>query len=260
MMNQGKLNKLLSKLPIGKIRYFDSIGSTNDEALAWAANDAKDLSLVIADEQTAGRGRLDRKWFTPPGTALAFSLILRPSPAERPHLSRMVGLAALSVTDSLQTRGLSPEIKWPNDILLNGRKVAGILIESVWSGEDIDCIVIGMGVNILKGAVPDRGMLSFPATSLEEALGYPVERTEVLHDILAALVVLRPQLSTDEFMAKWEELLAYRGRQVQVEMGGADLLTGSVSGLGTDGSLQLRDQDGKSLTVQFGDVRLRPFA
>ncbi|HEX9840220.1 MAG TPA: biotin--[acetyl-CoA-carboxylase] ligase [Anaerolineales bacterium] len=259
-MNQGKLNKLLSKLPIGKIRYFDSIGSTNDEALAWAANDAKDLSLVIADEQTAGRGRLDRKWFTPPGTALAFSLILRPSPAERPHLSRMVGLAALSVTDSLLARGLSPEIKWPNDILLNGRKVAGILIESVWSGEDIDCIVIGMGVNILKSAVPDTGMLSFPATSLEEALGYPVERTEVLHDILAALIVLRPQLSTDEFMVKWEELLAYRGRQVQVEMGGADLLTGRVSGLGTDGSLQLRDQDGKSLTVQFGDVRLRPFA
>jgi BirA family biotin operon repressor/biotin-[acetyl-CoA-carboxylase] ligase len=259
-MNQGKLNKLLSKLPIGKIRYFDSIGSTNDEALAWAANDAKDLSLIIADEQTAGRGRLDRKWFTPPGTALAFSLILRPSPAERPHLSRIVGLAALSVTDSLLARGLSPEIKWPNDILLNGRKVAGILIESVWSGEDIDCIVIGMGVNILKSAVPDTGMLSFPATSLEEALGYPVERTEVLHDILAALIVLRPQLSTDEFMVKWEELLAYRGRQVQVEMGGADLLTGSVSGLGTDGSLQLRDQDGRSLTVQFGDVRLRPFA
>jgi BirA family biotin operon repressor/biotin-[acetyl-CoA-carboxylase] ligase len=172
----------------------------------------------------------------------------------------MVGLAALSVTDSLLARGLSPEIKWPNDILLNGRKVAGILIESVWSGEEIDCIVIGMGVNILKSAVPDTGMLSFPATSLEEALGYPVERTEVLHDILAALIVLRPQLSTDEFMVKWEELLAYRGRQVQVEMGGADLLTGSVSGLGTDGSLQLRDQDGRSLTVQFGDVRLRPFA
>jgi BirA family transcriptional regulator, biotin operon repressor / biotin---[acetyl-CoA-carboxylase] ligase len=259
-MNQGKLNRLLSRLPIGKIRYFDSIGSTNDEALAWAANDAKDLSLVIADEQTAGRGRLDRKWFTPPGTALAFSLILRPSPAERPHLSRMVGLAALSVTDALLARGLSPEIKWPNDILLNGRKVAGILIESVWSGEDIDCIVIGMGVNVLKSAVPDTGMLSFPATSLEEALGYPVERTEVLHDILSALIVLRPQLSADEFMVKWEELLAYRGRQVQVEMGGADLLAGSVSGLGTDGSLQLRDPDGKSLTVQFGDVRLRPFA
>jgi len=259
-MNQSKLNKLLSKLPIAKVKYFDSIGSTNDEALAWAANDAKDLSLVVADEQTAGRGRLDRKWFTPPGTALAFSLILRPSAAERPHISRMVGLAALSVSDSLLTRGLSPQIKWPNDILLNGRKVAGILIESVWSGEDAECIVIGMGVNILKGAVPDKDMLLFPATSLEDALGYPVERAEILHEILAALIFLRPQLSTDEFMAKWEELLAYRGRQVQVELVGEGSVIGNVSGLGTDGSLQLNDPDGKSLTVQFGDVHLRPFA
>ena len=259
-MNQSKLNKLLSKLPMAKVKYFDSIGSTNDEALAWAANDAKDLSLVVADEQTAGRGRLDRKWFTPPGTSLAFSLILRPSVAERPHISRMVGLAALSVTDSLLRRGLSPQIKWPNDILLNGRKVAGILIESVWSGEDAECIVIGMGVNILKGAVPDKDMLLFPATSLEDALGYPVERAEILHEILAALIILRPQLSTDEFMAKWEELLAYRGRQVQVELVGEGSVIGNVSGLGTDGSLQLNDPDGKSLTVQFGDVHLRPFA
>lgn len=259
-MNQSKLDKLLSKIPIGDIKYFDSIGSTNDEALAWAANDAKDLSLVVADEQTAGRGRLDRKWFTPPGTALAFSLILRPSAAERPHVSRMVGLAALSITDSLRLRGLSPQIKWPNDILLNGRKVAGILIESVWSGEDVDCIVLGMGVNILKGAVPDTDMLLFPATSLEDALGHPVERAEVLHDILAALIVLRLQLGTYEFMAKWDEALAYRGRQVQVELGSKGAVMGNVSGLEMDGSLRLRDQDGKSLTVQFGDVRLRPFA
>jgi BirA family biotin operon repressor/biotin-[acetyl-CoA-carboxylase] ligase len=259
-MNQSKLNKLLSKLPIRKIKYFDSIGSTNDEALAWAANDAKDLSLVVADEQTAGRGRLDRKWFTPPGTALAFSLILRPSVAERPHLSRMVGLAALAVADSLLARGLSPQIKWPNDILLNGRKVAGILIETVWSGEDIDCIVMGMGVNILKGAVPDTGILLFPATSLEDELGYPVERTEVLHDILAALIQLRPQLSADKFMAKWEELLAYHGSQVQVEVGGKGPVIGSVLVFGADGSLHLRDESCKSLTVQFGDVRLRPLA
>jgi len=259
-MNQSKLNKLLSKLPIGEIKYFDSIGSTNDEALAWAAKDAKDLSLVVADEQTAGRGRLDRKWFTPPGTALAFSLILRPFVAERSHLSRMVGLAALSVTDSFLARGLAPQIKWPNDILLNECKVAGILIESVWSGEDVDCIVIGIGVNILKGAVPDPDMLLFPATSLEDALGYSVERAEILHDILHTLIDLRPQISTNEFMAKWEKLLAYRDRQVQVERGGEGSMIGNVSGLDKDGSLRLRDQDGKSLTVQFGDVRLRPFA
>ena len=99
-MNLPELKTTLSKLPIGGIRYFDSIGSTNDEALAWAANDAQDLSIVIANEQTAGRGRLDRPWFTPASTALAFSLILRPTADEKPHLSRIVGLAALALADS----------------------------------------------------------------------------------------------------------------------------------------------------------------
>src|SRR5690349_109281 len=105
-MNQNELKKTIAKLPLGDIRYFDSIGSTNNEALAWAASGAEDLSLVIADEQTAGRGRLDRKWFSPKGTALAFSLILHPTPAEKPYLTRIVGLAALAVVDALRTRGL----------------------------------------------------------------------------------------------------------------------------------------------------------
>src|SRR6266516_4000607 len=112
-MNQSELKKTLAKLPLGDVRYFDSIGSTNNEALAWATGGAKDLSLVIADEQTAGRGRLDRKWFTPKGTALAFSLILRPTAAEKPYLTRIVGLAALAIVDALQTRGLVAQIKWP---------------------------------------------------------------------------------------------------------------------------------------------------
>ena len=133
-MNEHSLKKTLSKLNIGDLRYFDSIGSTNDEALAWAAAGAPDLSIVIADEQTQGRGRLDRKWFTPKGSGLAFSLILRPSTALRPHLSRTVGLAALSIAESCSGLGLAPRIKWPNDILLNGKKTAGILIETclVW--------------------------------------------------------------------------------------------------------------------------------
>src|SRR6266508_4588590 len=187
-MNQDELKKTLLKLPLGDVKYFDSIGSTNNEALAWATNDAKDLSLVIADEQTAGRGRLDRKWFTPKGTALALSLILRPTAEEKPRLTRTVGLAALAVAESLRTRGLAVQIKWPNDVLIAGRKVCGILIESVWSGEDVDCAVIGIGVNLLKESVPPAEALLFPATSIEEELGQAPDRLEVLHDILAALV------------------------------------------------------------------------
>ncbi|RPJ19271.1 MAG: biotin--[acetyl-CoA-carboxylase] ligase [Chloroflexi bacterium] len=258
-MNQNELKKSLSKLPLGlgDVRYFDSIGSTNSEALAWSAGGAKDLSLVIADEQTAGRGRLDRKWFTPRGTALAFSLILRPSAKEKPHLTRIVGLAALAVADSLRTRGLVAQIKWPNDVLLDGRKVAGILVESVWSGVEVDYVVIGVGLNVLKGAVPSAELLQFPATSLEESLGPGVERGKVLRDILAGILALRPHIGTDSFIAAWEKMLAFRDEQVQVEGGSETPMTGKLLGLESDGSLKLSSEDGKSVTVRFGDVRLR---
>ena len=259
-MNQSELKKTLAKLPLGDVRYFDSIGSTNNEALAWATSGAKDVSLVIADEQTEGRGRLDRKWFTPKGTALAFSLILQPTAEEKSHLTRTVGLATLAVIDVLRTRGLTAQIKWPNDVLLNGRKVAGILAESVWSGEEVDCVVIGIGMNILKGAVPSAELLQFPATSLEESRGPAVEREKILHDILAGMIALRPHIGTDSFVASWEKALAYRGEQVQVEEGSGILITGKLLGLESDGSLRLRTDDDKSITVQFGDVRLRPQA
>src|SRR5215216_3673371 len=259
-MNQTELRKALSKLSLGDVRYFDSIGSTNNEALAWATRGAKDLSLVIADEQTAGRGRLDRKWFTPKGTALAFSLILHPTEAEKPYLTRIVGLAALAVTDVLRTRGLIAQIKWPNDVLLNGRKVAGILVESVWSGEEVDCLVIGMGVNVLQGAVPDPRLLRFPATSLEDSFGPDVKREQVLRDILAGIIALRPHLKSPSFIASWEKALAFRGEQVQIEQGNGSLYTGKLLGLESDGSLKLSGQAGESITVRFGDVRLRPRA
>jgi BirA family biotin operon repressor/biotin-[acetyl-CoA-carboxylase] ligase len=258
-MNQASLHALLSEIPLGEIKYFNSIGSTNDEALAWANKGAPDLSIVIADEQTMGRGRLDRPWFTPPGTALAFSLILRPSAIEKPFLSRLVGLAALSICQPLQKLGLTPQIKWPNDVLLNNRKVAGVLIELIWSGEQINCVVIGIGVNILKRAVPDTDILRFPGTSVETVLDREVEREKVLHDILGAFIALRPEINTDEFMNKWGSALAFRNRQVRVEMGAGQTVVGRLEGILSDGSLRLRDDNNKSVTVQFGDVSLRPF-
>ena len=259
-MNQNELKKSLSRLPLGGIKYFESIGSTNDEALAWAANEAMDLSLVIADEQTAGRGRLNRKWFTPKGTALAFSVILNPTAAEKPHLSRIVGLAALAVAKALQTRGLPTQIKWPNDVLIRGRKVSGILTESVWSGEDVECVVIGIGVNVRKGSVPPAELLQFPATSLEDELDPAPERGDILRDILGALIELRPLLGTDEIIAQWEGLLALRDENVQVESEKNPPVTGQIYGLETDGSLRLRNEHGEFVTVRFGDVRLRPLA
>jgi BirA family biotin operon repressor/biotin-[acetyl-CoA-carboxylase] ligase len=260
-MNQNELKKSLSKLPIADIKYFESIGSTNDEALVWASNDARDLSVVIADEQTSGRGRLGRKWFTPAGSALAVSLILRPTALEKPHLSRTVGLVALALAESLRARGLPAQIKWPNDILISGKKVAGILTESVWTGEEVDCVVIGLGVNVLTGSVPPPEQLQFPATSLENELGYSSDRVEVLHDILAKLIELRPQMTTDEFIVRWQAFLAFRDQQIQVETdNNVPPVTGQILSLEADGSLRLRNAHGEIITVRFGDVRLRPLA
>ena len=259
-MDQQDLIQTLSNLPLGEIRYFSSIGSTNDEAMQWATRGVQDLSIIVADQQTAGRGRLDRPWFTPPATALAFSLILRPTAEEMPHLSRIVGLAALAVADAFGRLGLAPQIKWPNDILLNGRKVAGILIELTWAGEEVDCVVVGMGVNVAKGATPSTDVLRFPAISLEHILGEAPDRILLLHNILTSFISLRPHIHTDSFMASWEKSLAYHGMEVRVEMGADQVIVGKVSGLEADGSLKILDEHGKTIAVRFGDVRLRLFA
>lgn len=250
--------KLIQKLPISKVRYFDSIGSTNDEALAWATQGAPDLSIVIADEQTAGRGRLDRKWFTPKGSALAFSLILRTT--NNAHLSRTVGLAALSIADSCAKLGLSPQIKWPNDILLNGKKTAGILIETSWAGDEVTALVIGMGINVLKQSIPPADQLKFPATSLETEMGHPLEREGFLQEVLSRLAARRSEMDSDHFMSAWENYLAYKNQAVQITNDTKETMIGELLGLGTDGSLQLKDEAGNQFTVHFGDVSLRPLA
>jgi len=256
-MNERALQKKLSRLTPGGLRYFDSIGSTNDEALAWVG--APDFSLVIADEQTQGRGRLDRKWFTPKGSGLALSLILRPPAVHAPYLSRTVGLAALSIADACSGLGLAPLIKWPNDILLNGKKAAGILIETVWSGDEVDSLVIGMGINVYKSSVPPAEFLQFPATSLEDELGHSAPaREEILFDVLSAFQRWRERIATDGLLQAWDAALAFRGEQVHVV--GESPVSGELLGLEADGGLRLRAANDNFVIIRFGDVSLRPGA
>ena len=259
-MDEFQLEQQLASLFLGGFRYFDSIGSTNDEALAWASQGAPDFSLILADEQTSGRGRMERKWFTPRNSALAMSLVLRPTVIERAHPARTTGLLALSLAESLLKLGLAPQIKWPNDVLLAGRKVAGILVESSWMGEMLEAMILGMGVNVLKASVPPAEQILFPATSIETELGHPIDRIELLKDILLRVLDWRPKLGTQAFLNAWEENLAYHGQQVQVEVGSEGVIVGRLIGLNTDGSLLLHDEHGKSVTVQFGEVHLRPLA
>lgn len=257
-MGEKSLIRKLDRLPLGDVRYFETLGSTNDEALAWAAEGAVDLSLVIADEQTAGRGRGDRKWFTPKGTALAFSLILRPTTSE--PIPRTPGLAALSITDALQGLGLDPRIKWPNDVLLNGKKVAGILIENIWTGAEVDSLVVGMGINVFEPSIASSHPLMFPATSVESELGREPSREDLLYAILTALLARRPGIDALEFMTAWENLLAFRGEQVRITRDHETLAQGELLGLDADGGLRLRNEKNQILSMPFGEVSLRPGA
>ncbi len=256
-MNEEQIRRALTRLPLGELRFFERTGSTNDIALAWAAGGAPDLSLVCAEEQTSGRGRGARQWFTPPGAALAFSLLLRPHEREIPSLSRFSGLGALAVCEALEGRGLSPQIKWPNDVLLNGRKVCGILAEAVWLGERLDCVVLGIGLNVTPASVPPAECLSFPATSVETESGKRVNRPCLLADILRSLIGWRDRMAEHAFLQAWEERLAFRGQEVQI-LGGETPLSGTVEGLEADGGLRLRLANGEVRQVSVGEVHLRP--
>jgi BirA family biotin operon repressor/biotin-[acetyl-CoA-carboxylase] ligase len=257
-MDEHTLRKALADLPLGGLRTFEQTGSTNDAAMAWAADGAPDLAMVCADEQTSGRGRGDHRWFTPAGTALAFSLVLRPAAGEVQSLPLFSGLGAMAVCEALGMRGLDPEIKWPNDVLLNRRKVCGVLVETVWMGGKTEYIVLGIGVNVKPEALPPPDQLNFPATSIEAEMGKSVDRLTLLRDILQALLYWRSLLTKDIFTNSWERYMAFRGEQVEIRTEEFPARTGKVEGLERDGSLRLRSDDGQIFTVQFGEVHLRP--
>ena len=264
MMDELTLRKALSYIPLGGLRYYEQTGSTNHIALAWAATGAPDLALVYAEEQTAGRGRGRRRWFTPPGASLAFSLVLRPLFGQEQATPLYSALGALAVCEALAVHGLYSEIKWPNDVLLNRRKVCGILAESAWLGERVESIVLGVGLNIKPEAVPPPEQLSFPATCLETELLPPqhkietLERAELVQQILQAALYWRGLVATDIFIHAWERRLAFLGDQVEIQEDGQALKMGQVDGLEPDGSLRLLSPQGQTFTIQSGEVHLRP--
>ena len=242
-MDNPHLRSLLSGLPLGGLRYFDRVSSTNEAAMMWLDQGAREYSLVVADEQTAGRGRFNRRWVTRPGAALAFSLIVRPSPAEAAYLTTFSPWGALAVAQALEDHlGLRPLIKWPNDVLLSGRKISGILVEGnldrgpAGRGDprDRDQRDRGCGSPARGGAVSRRQ----PGGSCRA----PVDRWQLLRNILAALFAWRPLLGTAAFYQAWEERLAFRGEQVTIKAGdeSAPDLHGQVIGISPDGSLRLR--------------------
>jgi len=248
------LQAALKPLALADWQYHPVVGSTNDLARDWARNGAPDWSLVVADEQTAGRGRFERQWVTRPGVSLAMSLVIRPTAQEANHVTRFTALAALGLVQSLEKMGLQAEIKWPNDVLLQGNKVAGVLVEAEWHGDAMDALVVGMGVNIKPGAVPEAGEVRFPSTSVEAAVGRAVDRWALLADILRVMQAVRGYLTKEAFMEAWNAHLAYRGDWVHFRMPSGVVRRYQVLGVMPDGRLSLQGEDGQSTAFNSGEV------
>ncbi len=273
-MDAAAIESCLADCDLPGFRYYPSLASTNDEALRWAEEGAPHLSLVIADQQTHGRGRLKRHWVTTAGGGLAFSLVLRPPHINPRLVTRLSGLGALAVHHALQKDyALQPAIKWPNDILLDDRKVAGVLVEASWDGQALSAVILGIGINIAPSSLEKLAVLgtelNFPATCVENALGHPVRRLELLHSILRELKTGLERIGKDEFIAEWENCLAYLGELVYIDENAAlvdpslpsearqPAWQGTLAGLDENGALQLLTHNGTLVSAAVGEIRLQ---
>ena len=257
-MDGDEIRDSLRHLPLGKIKYFESITSTNDVCLDWSQEDVPDLSLVIANKQTAGRGRNTRTWYSEGDSGLAFSLLIRPEYTEMKDISLFSGLGALAVSNALENYGLDPRIKWPNDVLIRSRKVCGILVEGAWINERLESIVMGIGVNVRANSIPPAETLNFPATCLETEISQTVNRLQLLREIISNIIVWRPRIYEDDFLHAWEDRLAFRDTMVEIWADNFPSRIGKIAGLEKDGSLKLLTAKGKSICAHFGEVHLHP--
>lgn len=240
-----------------RVRYYPSIGSTNDEAKRLAEGGAPEGTLLLADEQTAGRGRLDRKWSTPAGQAVAMSLVLRPALTVS-RLGALTLLGGLAVARALEVDfDLAPELKWPNDVLLSGKKVAGVLVEGAWSEDRLAFAVLGIGINVHERSIPRESGAFFPATFLDAHATAPLSRARLLAAVLGQIDECYRRLLDPELTAAWSARLAYKGRRVSVTTP-SGMVSGVEVGVDESGALVLQPDAGEPVRVIAGDVRLRP--
>ncbi len=236
-----------------KVIYYPRLPSTMDAARQEARRGAKEGTVIIAGEQTGGRGRLKRTWLSPPGN-IALSIILYPDIASLPYL---VMIASLAVVHSIETvTGLKTQIKWPNDILIGGKKVCGILIENEVRGNRVACASIGIGINVdLK--VSDFIEISTTATSLNKESDSVVLGTKIIRSLLTELERLYLALKAGEpIYEAWRNRLATLGKKVKVKSG-RHTLEGTAEAVDESGALRLRHADGTLTRVIAGDVSLR---
>jgi BirA family transcriptional regulator, biotin operon repressor / biotin---[acetyl-CoA-carboxylase] ligase len=253
------LSRLGSTHVIGRdIRVFQETTSTNDVIEKLARDGVREGAVVFAESQTKGRGRMGRKWLSPTKKGLWFSVLLRPPlrPAQATQLTVAAATALRRAIES-QTR-LKAEIKWPNDMLVQGRKVAGILTELSAELDQIKYMILGIGVdvNLAAGEFPPE--LRKLATSLQAELGKPVNRPELAVAILRELDHDYRRIVTGQFAAvadEWEKHCTTIGHRVVIRIGERQL-RGRAESLGEDGALLLRTEHGHLERIVGGDVTL----
>ena len=243
---------LFTRLVGRRILYYKELSSTMDEASRLAEAGTEEGTVVITERQTAGRGRFGRNWVSPEGN-LYFSVVFRPSRSVLPLLTMVSGVAVVRTVRKVT--GLSPAIKWPNDVLVDGKKVSGILVEAVAEGTSVRDAVVGIGVNI-KLDPPDIHALGGLANGLENAAGKPVAKDAVLRQLLLELDTLYLQATAGKApLDEWRGLLQTLGRRVTVSWR-EESWVGQAEGVDETGNLLLRLDDGRLVTMTVGDVTL----
>lgn len=241
-------------------KFFERVGSTQDIARDWAL-DARDPApqgaAVIAEEQTAGRGRQGRAWFSPPGSSVMVSVVLRPDlPPERIPRCTMVG--GLGVMETLRPLlGEAVALKWPNDVLVRGKKLCGVLAEATWIGSQLGAVIVGIGINV---RTPFDETLVQVATSLEAELGRTVDRHNLLRDLLARIDHWAAQVNDPALFAAWRAQLGTLGKRVTVytepSVFPSPHYSGVAESVDADGALLVRLDSGEVRRVLAADVGL----
>jgi BirA family biotin operon repressor/biotin-[acetyl-CoA-carboxylase] ligase len=228
--------------------------STMDEAARLARAGARHGTIVIARAQRAGRGRDGRQWASPPDAGLYLSAVVRP-PLPLVDVPPMTLAIGVGLCDAARALGAHAVLKWPNDALVEGKKLAGVLVEAHSQGNRVDAVIVGIGINLTSTALPPE--LAAIATSLEDAVGAPVDRAAVIAQLLAHI-----ERWVDRYVASglpaiapaWRDRMAV-GVAVRARVDGVELC-GEVAGLDGDGALLLRDPTGRSHRVRSGDVEV----
>lgn len=242
-----------------RLDFLKQTPSTNADAFRGAEEGAPEGTVVIADAQSGGKGRRGRVWSSPPGVNLYCSVVLRPKimPHEAPQLTF---LSAVAVARAIErSTALVPEIKWPNDVLIGGKKVAGLLNEMSAETDGINFIVLGIGVNVNMAAGQFPADLRHPATSLLLESGREVGRAQFASLLLNELDRLYSDFLLQGFgpvREEWQKRCNAAGRRIQVSDGGAEQACGTFAGIDGDGALLLRSDDDRIERIINGDVRI----